>query len=311
VILIRLSREPRPARHPTLHGFRIAGHDMVSDVPFPELAAFAATVPPDVRLPAVLEGASLVRERTGEVFRGPAWLCGSTREVTCSVTPRGYDLSVAGVGDFVVGPTGGQIDRTSGETSPSDPAVAETVLGPALTLALALHGTYCLHASAVLSPAGALLLLGPSGAGKSTLGSFLGGAGGGFAPLTDDITPVVMTAAGPEVWPHFPQLKLPADLQPARVAPERIPLRAAYVLDLPGPDAAEDVSIDRLDPGRSLAVLVRHTVAVRLFGRSLMAAYLSLIGSAWSMPLRPLSYPRRFETLSTVAAAIAADFKGA
>jgi hypothetical protein len=175
-----------------------------------------------VGTPAAIESDSGSAGRAGEVFHGPAWLCGSTREVACSITLRGYELSVAGVGEFFVALRGQQISRTSGDLDPSDPAVAETVLGPALILALALHGTFCLHASAVLSPAGALLFLGPSGTGKSTLGSYLGGASGGFTPLTDDITPVVMSSAGPEVWPHFPQFKLPADRQPAHVAPERI-----------------------------------------------------------------------------------------
>jgi hypothetical protein len=53
--------------------------------------------------------------------------------------------------------------------------------------------------------------------------------------------------------------------------------------------------------------MVRHTVAVRLFGRSLMATYLSRIGAAWSVPVRRLSYPRRFEALPDVAAAITDD----
>jgi hypothetical protein len=306
VIRIRVGPKPQPTDHPHVHGFRVAGHDVVSDVPFGELAPFAAAVPPDVGTPAAIESDSGSAGRAGEVFHGPAWLCGSTREVACSITLRGYELSVAGVGEFFVALRGQQISRTSGDLDPSDPAVAETVLGPALILALALHGTFCLHASAVLSPAGALLVLGPSGTGKSTLGSYLGGASGGFTPLTDDITPVVMSSAGPEVWPHFPQFKLPADRQPAHVAPERIGLRAAYLLDFPGTDAT-DVSIDGLDPARGLAAMVRHTVAVRLFGRSLMATYLSRIGAAWSVPVRRLSYPRRFEALPDVAAAITDD----
>ena len=310
MIAIQIGREPRSIDPLQLHGFRIAGQDVVLDVALPELASFAAAIPADFRMPVATERDAGAGHRGSEVFRGPSWLAGSDREVVCRITPAGYELAVAGIGDFFVARSGMHVLRTSGNLEPSEPAIAETVLGPALILALALQGTFCLHASAVSSPAGAVVFLGPSGAGKSTLAAYLGNETADFTPLADDITPFMVAASGPEAYPHFPQLKLPTDHQPARNASARSPLLAAYVLDLPAPGAAEDASNERLDPVHGIATLMRHTVAIRLFGRSLTECYLSRMGAAWSGRVRRLRFPRRFEVLPAVAAAIAAELAG-
>ena len=309
MIVLRNRRGGPWKQPPERHAFRIAGHDVVSDVPFAELAAFAAAAPSDVPLPPALGGDCGPADRGDEVFRGAAFLCGSTREVVCTSTLRGHELSVAGVGEFVVTPGGTQVLCTAGAAGLPDAALAEAVLGPALTLALAMQGTFCLHGSGVLSGAGALLFLGPSGTGKSTLAAHLAAAGGAFTPLTDDVTPVVLSPSGVEVRPRFPQLKLPADRQPAHDAAERVRLRAAYLLELPESGAADEVSVEGLDQSRGLAALVRHTVAVRLFGRDLLATYLEAIAGAPSLPVRRLRYPRRYEALPGVFACVAADLE--
>ncbi len=304
MIHVRVRNPERPGETAVWRAFRLAGHDVVSDVELVRVPGFAvadgAVPPPAVELrPDVNDGE--------QVFHGPAFVCGSTREVACALTPRGYDLRVAGVGRFAVALDGSFVACVTSERTPEDADVAEAVLGPALTLALALQGTFCLHASAVASECGALLFLGASAAGKSTLASGLSRSGRAFGLLTDDITPIVPSPAGVEVWPHFPQPKLPAERQPAGVTPESIRLGAAYLLDLPGHSARGDVSIEPLDPARVLATIVRHTVAVRLFGRELLATYIGALAAARTIPVRRLRYPRRYEVIPDVAAALEAD----
>ncbi|HVN75236.1 MAG TPA: hypothetical protein VMT19_02895 [Thermoanaerobaculaceae bacterium] len=306
MIVLRLRRSDTPAPA-AWSAFRVAGHEIVTDVPLAALAAFAGPLPADV--PALPEPAPPKAAATlaDETYRGPAWLCGSTREVVCSVTTCGYELTVAGVGEFSVAADGSCVDCTASALDPADPALAEAVLGPALTLALALRGTFCLHASAVLSTAGVLLFLGPSGSGKSTVAAGIAGGDPRFTCLTDDVTPLAPSADGVEVRPRFPQLKLPDERQPASNAPHAVALRAAYLLGVPDAASSRAVSVEALDPARGLAALVRHTVAVRLFSRDLLAAYLEALAAAPALPVRVLRYPRRHEVLPEVAAALAAD----
>ena len=47
--------------------------------------------------------------------------------------------------------------------------IEEALLGPALNLALAWRGVWCLHAGAVLHDGQVIVFLGVSGSGKSTL----------------------------------------------------------------------------------------------------------------------------------------------
>jgi hypothetical protein len=305
VIVIRLRGCPPPGVPPALYASRVGGHDVLCDVAIPHLAVGSAQTPAGSPPAAVkTEGGPVAT--CGEVFRGPAWLCGSTREVICGISEDGYELSVGGVGEFRVAPDGSAAVLLSDVRDPTDPTVAEAALGPVLVLALALRGTFCLHASAVASEQGAMLVLGESGAGKSTLAAHLTSAGGTLASLTDDVTPFVASAAGVEVRPHFPQLKLSGDRQPACHAPAQLPLRAAYVLE-PPEDGEETVSVERLDQPHAAAALLRHTVAVRLFGRELLASYLAALAAAPRLPVTRLRYPRRLDVLPAVAATLAAD----
>ena len=86
------------------------------------------------------------------------------------------------------------------------------VLGGSMVFAALLQqrGVVTLHASAIETEAGAVLFAGRSGIGKSSLlGAFVQR---GYAMLADDVTGVVLDAAGRAVaLPAFPSMKLRAD----------------------------------------------------------------------------------------------------
>lgn len=136
------------------------------------------------------------------------------------------------------------------------------LFGPALILALARLGVYCLHASAFSDGAAASVIVGNSGAGKSTLARAtcqLAGA----QRLCDDITPIMLRAGKLYVLPRFPQLKLTAvdpDL------PEAVPLKRLILLS--AAQAGMASAQQSLSPRAVFDALTRHTVASRLYSNA-------------------------------------------
>src|SRR5579864_9475609 len=73
---------------------------------------------------------------------------------------------------------------------------------------LHLHGTTCLHASAVAMAGGAVVFCGPSGAGKSTLAAAM--VARGMALVSDDVVPLRFSSSGNSVLagPGLPELRV-------------------------------------------------------------------------------------------------------
>jgi hypothetical protein len=80
------------------------------------------------------------------------------------------------------------------------------LLGPVMGFVLRLRGVICLHASAIVTGAGAIALAGPAGAGKSTLAAAFGS--GGFPVLSDDVVALVDEGEGFLVQPGYPRVNL-------------------------------------------------------------------------------------------------------
>jgi len=57
-----------------------------------------------------------------------------------------------------------------------------------------------------------------AGRGKSTLAGYLANEAG-WQLAADDILPVTMDADSVVAWPHYPQLKVPRQVQPAAGLP--------------------------------------------------------------------------------------------
>lgn len=95
----------------------------------------------------------------------------------------------------------------------------QDVLGRVMAVALHAGGDFCLHASAVLTPQGAVGFLAPKFHGKSTLAMALVHAG--CRTLTDDILPIGFANGRVFARPGVPRLRLWSD-SARRLAPDRI-----------------------------------------------------------------------------------------
>jgi hypothetical protein len=313
---------------PASWSYRIAGRPLLSDVLIPELAAYASPdgvarsdgnpCPPGGLWPP---GGRPLPDGVPSslVYQGPGGIGEHTCDVECRSGPAGYDLAVDGAGRWRIAADGSAIcyggdvtQASQGEPGADPRLVTQTLLGPALILALALQDTWCLHASAISCQGGAILFVGPSGAGKSTLAARLPAVSGGrWRTLSDDVLPVALGATpgvpGPAVLPHFPQLKLAPGCQPAQGQPERLPLRAIYLLDAPAPSGAP-VTVEPVAAGVAAIALLGQTLAGRLFDGRLLAAHLSLCTRlATCVPVRRLVYRREYDLLPHVGLAILHD----
>ncbi len=342
--------------------YRLAGYTVASDLEMDQLAAFALPgSTPNFRAPGVspAPGATAAADlkaggaaalatwcpsppsadiavrrqvpahagaASGRLLhRGQGWVANAWRQVDCWLVDEGYQLVLDGVGTYLVRCRGEEARLLSRAPEAGMPAVVEAMLGPALILALALRGTWCLHASAVELDGRAIVFVSESGGGKSTLAAYLASqAEGPFRHLADDILPVAWSANSLYALPRFPQLKLAADAQPGAAARERLPLAACYRLVAPDAGAGKRIpgpaglatpgrsgsaaDIRPLSAGDAALALVRHSVAARLFGEQLLADQLSFCArAAEQVPVRELAYARTWEALPGVAASLLAD----
>src|SRR5690606_21772546 len=155
------------------------------------------------------------------VYQSHVWADEGWRAFTCRHHPHGFWLEVQGIGCFAVDAAGQAVTCTvRAEGAPLD-AVIQAATGAPLMLALALRGTWSLHASAALIHGKLAAFAADSGTGKSTLARTLDEMGARRA--ADDILPVTLDEGQGHAWPHFPQLKLPLDRQPGLGLPERLP----------------------------------------------------------------------------------------
>ncbi len=119
-------------------------------------------------------------------------------------------LRVADVARYLVTPREIVIDRRGGDAED----IAVFLVGPVAGALLLQRGAVPLHAAAVGTDAGTVLLLGSSGVGKSALAAAL--VERGAALVADDVTALVPAGDGVLALPAFPRLRLWADaLRPA------------------------------------------------------------------------------------------------
>jgi hypothetical protein len=228
--------------------------------------------------------------------------------LTCGVGPAGYQLSVDAIGEFTVAPPHRPLGWSRAKGSDSQ-IFEEALFGPALILYLALCDTWCLHASAVTRHGRAIAFMGQSGRGKSTLAAFLADEiDGGWQRIADDILPITAGPAGVTASPHFPQLKLPLKARPSPDLPAQIPLAAIYLLERPTPEADNQaaVRIEPLSRYQATIALIGHTVAARLFDKSLLACHTHFCADA-AVPVHRLTYRHRYDLLPQIAALIAEE----
>ncbi len=283
--------------------YRVAGATLLTDLDLPILQTYRIDGPT-----AWSAGREAPDDDGGEpVFDGRGLIVDGQRRVVCRVSAAGYRLEVDGIGAYRIAPDGRRIVETAVD-SRCDPEIrAMAALGAPLVLALALRGTFCIHASAVIHGDKTAAFIGESGAGKSTLARYLDREGSSeWRRLIDDTLPVAPPDpdAPATALPHFPQLKLPDAMQPSRLAPERLPLSAIYVLE----SAGDGIAIVPLRQSEAALAIAAQTVGSRLFGRALLAQHMGFCADlATRAPVRRLIYPRTFDALPAVGAALAAD----
>jgi hypothetical protein len=242
------------------------------------------------------------------ISRSTGWVAGENRRVELWEAMGGYILQVSGSRNFHIS-TGG-LSILLGEGSPKlTPIEQEVVLGPALTMALALGGKWCLHASAASFRDQGMVFLGESGFGKSTLSAYLSDMGKqNWQRVADDILPVTLEEGGITGWPHFPQLKLPPALQPYFSLPDKVLIDHIYLLS---PDnSAATPTLKPLSKGETARVFLSNTAGSRLFPPSLLAEHLAFCAKAAEQVKGfRLSYPHQRDILPLVKDILEQNFK--
>lgn len=267
--------------------YAVAGRAIACDPPIPALDPLRCDRQPDF---TIRHGPVALPQPAARVFEGTARVGARECRVLCLAAQSRDVLQVSGAGAFAI-PHEQDCIEVDPEPGAGEAAVTEALLGPALALALARRGVFVLHAGAVvLEGRGLIGFLGESGAGKSTLAGLL--AAEGMALAADDLLAV---AEGPVALPHFPQLKLgPAAMAAIAGLEPHHPLLGLYELAPAEPGA--EVGCETLPALAAAALVLKHTIAGRLFAKDLLAAHLDFAaGLVEGVPVGRLAVPRRLD----------------
>ncbi|MBV9579730.1 MAG: hypothetical protein JO057_14165 [Chloroflexi bacterium] len=218
--------------------------------------------------------------------------------------------------------------RVQTHTSCDPGALNMQLLGPAAGFVLHQRGLPCLHASAVVTPGGAVAFLGWPGDGKSTMVAMH--LEHGARLLGDDVLPIELRNGEAFARPGLPLVKLwPAsvdgalsidhdlphvtaqhekrllrlDASATAVSSATTPLAALYVLRRydPADSGSQAVRSIPLSPRVALTVLLTHTYRREYLQPEEIARLLPVYARlASSVPIRVLEYPSGFEFQAVV-----------
>jgi hypothetical protein len=317
--------------HYSLYGLRLSSNqDILGPEPGPAVAAC------DVRIWLGTRPSSVQAERAGAVrYLSPSQ--DAQGVPTLTVWEHAADPAF----HFVYGDdTEFFVDRLGREVWVSWPEhltladAATYLLGPVMGFVLRLHGTTCLHASAVAIDERAVALVGLPGAGKSTTAAAF--AERGWPVLSDDI--VALQDGGNEflVQPGYPRICLWPDAAGPVCGPSEdlprltpnwekryldlnsagrrfqrtpLPLAAIYIL---GPRSAEREAprVEGLGPAAAWMDLIANTYTNYLLDREMRAREFDLLGRiANRLPLRRMQPHQDPTHLGRLCEAILDDFQ--
>ena len=195
-------------------------------------------------------------------------------------------------------------------------AVALDLIGVVLPYAFHRDGAWCMHASAVQTPAGAIAFLAPRGTGKSTLAAAC--LQHGCALVADDVVVLRDVAGHVTVTPSGVPLRLREDTARAVGAPvdhadgwgkvriagalagDPLPLAAVYLLT--AASGADDVArVERSARAAAFALLTNGKITALLSGASAGQALARCVSLAGMTRVYDLAVPRDLARLPAVA----------
>jgi hypothetical protein len=314
------------ARSRASNAYRVSGLVFTSDTPFPELAPAAARL-----------AACAFRLASGAVAPPrPVWyhrwtLADGTPWARFARVPSGHLVRFPRLADFLL-TRHGRLVRCVPRPATPLVTVRHLFLNQVLPLLLSRRGLV-LHASAVVTPHGAVAFLGATGAGKSTLAASFWTAG--HTLVADDCLRVTRTLAVPayaavRLWPdtwaatvreaaeprpvaHYTdKLRLgPGRRRARRLAPRPGPLRRLYLITRGGRSRRGGVRIESVTARDALVALLSCTYRLDPFDRTAIARELNRLAVlAAGVPARRLRVPRGLSSLAAVRAAVRADTAG-
>ena len=242
--------------------------------------------------------------------------------------PEGIHLRFPALADFIVSAHGCAVRAIPIPTL--DKATLDHLhLNQVLPLALSAQGIPVFHASGVEFGGGALAFLGVSGRGKSTLATHLALQG---APLiTDDGLVLDWEDDHYRALPSHPSVRLWQDSQdmligtrlsaaPAVSYTSKVrfladnllplsdgprPLRRAYFL---GEGDSDDIAIIPMSAAEAAVEWVKHSFLLDIGDKKRLASHFNQIGQLAALGISyRLNYPRRYEMLDEVRAALLAN----
>ena len=258
----------------------------------------------------------------------------SPREIRKQDGGHGYTIDFGGAARFEVS-AGGDSVCCRPAPGATDAALRHLLLDHVLPRVLCLRGLLVLHASALRAPDGrAVAFLGASGAGKSTLAASL--VAGGWRLLADDALVIEGGAVGPTAVPTYPGVRLwpdsaawiasgsePADPAAAKLRVDPASLGGSPVFSTAPASlarvyiVADDIgsgppTVDPVAAGEALRRAFEEELRLADADRPSLQASFDRIATSGVLPLfRRLSYPRMFEALPALHAAIERDLDGA
>lgn len=240
---------------------------------------------------------------------------------------EGLLLRFPGLADFAINTEVGLIG-VAPASGTDEETLQHLVLDQVLPRVLAQRGRLVLHAGAVSVEGRVIAFVGDTGAGKSTLTAFLHAAG--YPLLSDDGLVLSPRDGGVSAQPTYPSLRLwPASVaglyaEPPKLAPmahdstkqrvvlgedattvDPLPLAAIYVLALPVESRDASIALTRLSPRAACMAMVENAFQLDPTDTRRAAALLGQAAKvAEQVPAFQLTYPRRFDLLPSVRAAI-------
>jgi hypothetical protein len=316
---------PAVAGH-LIRAYELGGFVVESEVPFPELtSARTGEAICSIRLVDTLPrsgscATSLVRKT---LPHGHGWL-------SAEKSDRGYILSFQDLVTFLVSEDGDRVECHSNAPVPTE-TLRHLFLDAVFPLVLNLKGHDALHATAVDGPAGCCAFLGNSGIGKSTLAAAF--VRRGWQLVCDDCLHFDVGADGVTIVPGYGGLRLWPDsieatfnngsllrtvhdrrkkrVEVAGMSSMR-PARLGRVYLVTGTQESGDtrIRIEAVSPRDAFMELVRHAFRLDIGDRTMLARqFHRLQRLVERVSVCRLIYPRTFDHLQLVAAAIVDNLK--